>query len=72
MPYEAWMLAAIDVAGYNGIQDEYIDSVAQQILRTGITEVFQQVFDTACCRCGIASDGFTQSDLDRLQKRLNA
>lgn len=71
MPYEPWMLAAIDQAGYNGIQDDHIDAVAEKILSTGITEVSRQDFDTACRRCGIDSDNFTQTDLDRLQERLN-
>lgn len=71
MPYEPWMLAAIDQAGYNGIQDDHIHAVAEKILSTGITEVSRQDFDTACRRCGIDSDNFTQTDLDRLQERLN-
>lgn len=48
MPYEPWMLAAIDQAGYNGIQDDHIDAVAEEILCTGITEASGQDFDTAC------------------------
>lgn len=71
MPYEPWKLAAIDQAGFNGIHKEHIDAVAQQILRAGITEVSRQDFDAACRRCGIDSNNFTQTDLDRLQERLN-
>ena len=71
MPFEPWMLAAIDQAGYNGIRQEHIEAVAEQILRTGLTEVSRQDFDAACHRCGIDADTFTQSDLDRLQERLN-
>lgn len=70
MPFEPWMLAAIDQAGYNGIRQEHIKAVAEQILRTGLAEVSRQDFDAACRRCGIDSDTFTQSDLDRLQERL--
>lgn len=71
MPFEPWMLAAIDRAGYNGIREEHIDAVAETILRSGITEVSRQDFDAVCHRCGIDSDSFTQADLDRLQERLN-
>ena len=71
MSYEPWMLAAIDHAGYNGIRQEHIDAVAEEILKTGITEVSRQDFDAACRRCGINGENFTQSDLDRLQDRLN-
>ena len=71
MPFEPWMLAVIDQAGYNGIRQEHINAVAEQILQTGLTEVSRWVFDAACRRCGIDSDNFTQADLDRLQERLN-
>ena len=71
MPFEPWMLAAIDQAGYNGIRQEHIEAVAEQILRTGLTEVSRQDFDAACRRCGIDSGNFTQEDLNRLQERLN-
>ena len=70
MSFEPWMLAAIDQAGYNGIRTEHINAVAEEILSTGVTEVSQQDFDTACCRCGITSENFTQADLDKLQERL--
>ena len=71
MSFQPWMLAAIDQAGYNGIRQEHIDAVAEEILRMGITEVSRREFDTACRRCGVNGDNFTQSDLDRLQERLN-
>ena len=71
MPFEGWMLAAIDDAGYNGIRQEHIESVGQEILRTGLTQVSRQDFEAACRRRGIASENFTQSDLDRLQDYLN-
>lgn len=71
MPFEPWMLAVIDQAGYNGIRQEHINAVAEQILQTGLTEVSRWDFDAACRRCGVDSDNFTQADLDRLQERLN-
>lgn len=71
MPLEPWMLAAIDKAGYNGIRQEHIEAVAEQLLRTSLVEVSRQDFDAACRRCGIDSETFTQFDLDRLQERLN-
>ena len=71
MSFQPWMLAAIDQAGYNGIRQEHINAVAEEILNTGLTEVSYQTFDAACRRCGIAAENFTQEDLDRLQQRLN-
>ena len=71
MPYEPWMLAAIDHAGYNGIGQAHIEAVADQILSSGITQVSRADFDSACRRCGIDPNNFSQSDLDRLEQRLN-
>jgi len=72
MPYEPWMLAALDKAGYNGITDSHIDAVASEILKTGITQVSRQDFESACYRCGVNPDNFTQDDLDELEDRLNS
>lgn len=72
MPYEPWMLAAIDKAGYNGITDNHIDAVASEILKTGITQVSRQDFEAACRRCGVNPDNFAQDDLDALEDRLNS
>jgi hypothetical protein len=69
--FEPWMLASIDHAGYNGIRDEHISEVGEEILKSGITAVSRQDFDAACRRCGIAPEAFTQSDLDALQDYLN-
>ena len=71
MHYEPWMLAAIDHAGYNGISDEHIAAVAYEIRLSGITEVSRRDFESACRRCCIDPDNFTQHDLDRLEDHLN-
>ena len=71
MPFEPWMLAAIDRAGYNGIRQEHIEAVAQELLDTGLTEISRSAFDAACRRCGVDADTFTQADLDRLEACLN-
>ena len=71
MAFQPWMLAAIDRAGYNGIREEHINAVAEEILRTGISSVSRQDFDAVCRRCGVNSENFSQEDLDRLQDRLN-
>ena len=71
MHYEPWMLAAIDQAGYNGITDEHIATVAREIRLTGLTEISRQDFESACLRCSIDPDAFSQSDLDQLEDYLN-
>ena len=56
MHYEPWMLAAIDQAGYNGITDEHIATVAREIRLTGLTEISRQDFESACRRCGAMNE----------------
>ena len=60
----------MDQAGCNGIRDEYIEEVAQEILSMGINNVSKDNFDFACAHCGIEYANFTQLDLDHLQERL--
>lgn len=72
MTYEPWMLAAIDQAGYNGIRSEHLNAVAEELLRTGLTEIDSSTFKAACQRCGVDPDNFAQADLDRLERIMNA
>ena len=67
MYYEPWMLAAIDQAGHNGITDAHINAVVKEILKTGIAQVSRLDFESACRRCGVNPDNFTQEDLDALE-----
>lgn len=71
MLFEPWMLAAMDEAGYNGIRNEHIDAVAAELLSTGRTDISRADFETACERCGIDPDNFTQADLNALEDALN-
>lgn len=71
MSFVPWMLAAMDEAGYNGIRDEHIDAVANELRRTGETVIDTEAFNAACRRCGIEPENFTQRDLDRLQDMLD-
>ncbi len=71
MAFAPWELAAIDQAGYNGIRDEYIDAVAENLLATGKTEIDRQTFDDSCYSLGINPDNFSQDDLNKLQEKLN-
>ena len=43
--FEPWQLAMIDDAGYNGIQDEHSDRVAESLLATGFTEINRNMFE---------------------------
>lgn len=69
--FEPWQMAAMDEAGVFGVRQKHIDAVAEEILRTGITDVSRQDFDRACWNCHIDPSSFTQEDLVRLEQRLN-
>lgn len=70
MPYKTWMLGAIDEAGYNRIREEHLQKVAG-VLRQSPNDVIDTAeFRSACRRCGISPDQFTQNDLDILQRML--
>ena len=69
--YEAWQLAMIDEAGYNGISETQIAAVAQRLWQIGATDIDRLTFESACRDCGIAPGNFTQQDLDCLQEYLN-
>ena len=68
--FEPWMLAAIVDAGYNGIRDEHLDRVADEIYKTGLSEIDRDTFDYACRRAGVNSDLFDAKSLERLKNKL--
>jgi hypothetical protein len=69
--FEAWQLAAIDAAGYNGITDDHIEDVASSLRSSGITEVNWETFEKHCRLCGIDPHNFTQGDIELLERELN-
>ena len=68
--FEPWMLAAIDDAGYNGIRDEHLERVADEIYKTGLSEIDRDTFDHVCRRAGVDSDLFDEDSLERLKNKL--
>ena len=71
MNNDGWKAAAFDRAGYNGIREEHIEAVADELAATGLTTITRDDFDRACLRQGIDGSNFKQSDLDRLKELLN-
>lgn len=69
--FEPWQLVAIDSAGYNGIRDEHIDSVAKSLYSVACKEIDRDTFDYHCRKCGIDSNNFKQADIERLKNKLN-
>lgn len=69
--FDAWQLAMIDEAGYNGINDEHISRLVQSLESTGQTYINSDTFERHCYKCGIDPDNFSQEDLAKLEQRLN-
>lgn len=69
--YQAWELAAIDDAGYNGIREEHIERLAGALVQSGLSHIGNEEFRYYCHKCGMNPDNFTQLDIDRLQRRLD-
>lgn len=68
--FDPWMLAAIDDAGYNGIRDEHLYRVADEIYKTGLSEIDRDTFDCACRRAGVNSDLFDEESFEKLKDKL--
>lgn len=68
--FEPWMLAAIDDAGYNGIRDEHIDRVADEIYKTGLSEIDRDTFVHACRRAGVEAELFDAESFEKLKDKL--
>ena len=68
--FAPWMLAAIDDAGYNGIRDEHLDRVADELYKTGLSEIDRDTFDCACRRAGVNSDLFDEESFEKLKDKL--
>ena len=68
--FDPWMLAAIDDAGYNGIRDEHLDRVADEIYKIVLSEIDRDTFEHACRRAGVNSDLFDEESIERLKNKL--
>lgn len=68
--YEPWMLAAIDDVGYNGIRDEHLDRVADEIYKTGLSEIDRDTFECACRRVGVEAKLFDAESFEKLKNKL--
>ena len=70
MKFEPWMLAAMDEAGYNGIEERHIKKVASNLSESQRDAFSMSDFRKACVEEGIESENFTQKDIERLKREL--
>lgn len=69
--FKPWVLAAMEDEGYMDTSDGLINSVAKYLAKSPNDTIDTIEFRRACIACNVDPDSFTQSDLDKLQKKLN-
>ena len=71
MAFKAWHLAAMEDHGYTDTNDGLINRVAYRLAKSPNDVIDTAESRSACVECGVDPDSFTQSDLSKLQKKLN-
>lgn len=69
--FEPWMLAAIDEAGYNGIEEDDIARIAEELPDIDFEDLDEDDFRDACYRAGIDPDNFSEEDMEALMDYLD-
>lgn len=71
MTFKGWQLAALEEYGYTDTNDGLINRVARHLADSPNDTIDTAEFRSVCIECGVDPDSFTQSDLDKLQRKLN-
>lgn len=69
--FKPWMLAAMEDEGYMDTSDGLINRVAKYLAKSPNDTIDTAEFRRTCIACNVDPDSFTQSDLDKLQRKLN-
>ena len=68
---EAWKLAMMEDYGLTDTDTGLVNRVARRLAGSPHDVIDTEEFRRACLDCGVDPDSFTQSDLSRLQRKLN-
>ena len=68
---EAWKLAMMEDYGLTDTDAGLVNRVARRLAGSPNDVIDTEEFRRACLDCGVDPDSFTQSDLSRLQRKLN-
>lgn len=68
---EAWKLAMMEDYGLTDTDAGLVNRVARRLAGSPGDVIDTEEFRRACLDCGVDPDSFTQSDLSRLQRKLN-
>lgn len=71
MGYKPWHLAAMEEHGHTTTNAGLINRVAYYLAKSPNDTIDTEEFRRACYACNVDPDSFTQSDLDKLQRKLN-
>ncbi len=71
MGYKAWHLVAMEEHGYMDTNDGLINRVACYLAKSPNDTIDTAEFRQACIAGNVDPDSFTQSDLEKLQRKLN-
>ena len=71
MSFKPWMLAAMEEEGYMDTSEGCINRVAKYLAKSPNDIIDTAEFRRACYACDVDPDSFTQSDLEKLQRKLN-
>jgi len=69
--FKPWMLAAMEDEGYMDTSDGLVNRVAKYLANSPNYTIDTEEFRSACISCNVDPDSFTQSDLDKLQNKLD-
>ena len=68
--FKGWQLAAMEEAGYMDTSDGCINRLAHYLAKSRNDTIDTDEFRRACYACNVDPDSFTQSDHNKLQKKL--
>lgn len=71
MPFKDWHLAVLEDYGYTDTNDGLINRIARNLAASPNDTIDTEEFRQACIACNVDPDSITQSDLEKLQRKLN-
>ncbi len=71
MSIQPWQLAALEKYGYTDTNDGLINRVAYTLAQSPNDTIDTDEFRRACISSGVDPDSFTESDLSKLQRKLD-
>ncbi len=69
--FNPMILSILEEEGYTDTSDGCVNRVAKYFAENGSETIGTEEFRNACYVCDVEPDSFTQSDLEKLQEKLN-